>query len=104
MPSQAYSQSRELSRGLLLDKLKQNGYTVYALEQSKKSHSIGTALLSKTEQAASALVLGNEVKGLSPAILKRADRIIEIPMAGRKESLNVAVAFGIAAYRLTKHH
>jgi tRNA G18 (ribose-2'-O)-methylase SpoU len=47
-----------------------------------------------------ALILGNEVRGLSPAILKKADAVISIPMRGRKESLNVSVAFGIAVYKL----
>lgn len=45
-----------------------------------------------------ALVLGSEVRGLPQSILKQADEILEIPMAGSKESLNVAVAFGIVAY------
>ena len=47
-----------------------------------------------------ALVLGNEVRGLSPKILKYCDDVVHIPMYGRKESLNVAVAFGIAVFRL----
>jgi len=47
--------------------------------------------------------VGPEVKGLSPAILKYADKILEIPRYGRKESLNVAVAFGLAAYQLINH-
>lgn len=46
------------------------------------------------------LILGNEINGLPRAILNRADKILEIPMAGRKESLNVAVAFGIAIFWL----
>ncbi|MEK7189228.1 MAG: RNA methyltransferase [Patescibacteria group bacterium] len=85
---------------VLLDKLKYEGYTVYALEQSKKSRPISAVRLPKARQAKAALVVGNEVKGLSGALLKRADHIIEIPMVGKKESLNVAVAFGIAAYAL----
>ncbi len=44
------------------------------------------------------LVLGNEVDGLPPAILSLADHIIEIPMRGKKESLNVSVAFGVAIF------
>lgn len=44
------------------------------------------------------LAMGNEVCGLSPAVLALADHIMEIPMRGKKESLNVAVAFGIVAY------
>ncbi len=47
-----------------------------------------------------ALILGNEVLGLSPKILKYCDQIIEIPMYGKKESLNVAIAAGIAIYKL----
>ena len=47
-----------------------------------------------------ALVLGNEVNGLPKSVLGRADKILEIPMNGRKESLNVTVAFGVVAFRL----
>lgn len=48
-----------------------------------------------------ALVLGEEVKGISQSLLKLCDRILEIPMLGKKESLNVSVAFGIAANYLS---
>jgi tRNA G18 (ribose-2'-O)-methylase SpoU len=44
------------------------------------------------------LILGNEVRGLDKRILKKVDKIVEIPMFGKKESLNVAVTFGIIAY------
>ena len=47
-----------------------------------------------------ALLLGNEVRGLSSALLKKCDAVIYIPMRGKKESLNVSVAFGVAAYQL----
>ncbi len=50
-----------------------------------------------------ALVLGEEVRGVSKSILKLADEILEIPMQGQKESLNVSVAFGIAAYEFRKY-
>jgi len=46
------------------------------------------------------LVVGNEVNGLSPQILKYCDKKISIPMYGKKESLNVAVAAGIAVYAI----
>lgn len=49
------------------------------------------------------LVLGHEVSGVDPRILDRCERIARIPMAGIKGSLNVSVAFGIAAYAL-RHH
>ncbi|MFH1759178.1 MAG: TrmH family RNA methyltransferase, partial [Patescibacteria group bacterium] len=45
-----------------------------------------------------ALVVGNEVGGLPRNILDKCDKILEIPMYGKKESLNVAVAFGIVAF------
>jgi len=47
-----------------------------------------------------AMILGEEVNGISPALIKLCDQIIDIPMLGQKESLNVSVAFGIAAYAL----
>ena len=47
-----------------------------------------------------ALIFGNEVRGISPAILKKCDKIIEIPMFGKKESLNVSVAAGIILFSL----
>ena len=47
------------------------------------------------------LVVGNEVTGIDPAIMALADRVVAIPMHGSKRSLNVAVAFGVAAYFLT---
>lgn len=45
-----------------------------------------------------ALVMGNEVRGLSEAVLQKCDVVAEIPMHGKKESLNVSVAFGIAVF------
>ncbi len=47
-----------------------------------------------------AILLGNEVKGLSPALLKACDQVAEIPMRGEKESLNVSVAAGVALFRI----
>ena len=44
------------------------------------------------------LVVGNELSGISPALIEQGDLAIEIPMFGVKQSLNVAVAYGIAVY------
>ena len=87
----------------LFEKLKKDGYKIFALEINKKSvpyHKITTSSQDQgsCEDNKLALVVGNEVRGLSPSILKKCDRILEIPMRGKKESLNVAVAFGIAVY------
>jgi tRNA G18 (ribose-2'-O)-methylase SpoU len=83
----------------LLKKLKKGGYFIIALEQGKKAKNIFKNKFNK-KQDKIVLLLGPEVKGLSNKILKRADRLLEIPMFGKKESLNVAVAFGIAIYQI----
>ena len=90
------------STAVLIKKLKNppvgGGYKILAVEQSKKSipyHKFATPRGSKV-----ALVFGNEVRGLPQSILKKADKILEIPMRGKKESLNVSVVFGIIVFRL----
>jgi len=50
-----------------------------------------------------AIVVGNEVAGIDPALMERADRLVHLPMTGSKTSLNVGVAFGVAAYWLLHH-
>lgn len=77
-------------------KLKKEKYRIIALEQSQKS----VPLDSFKPKGNVALILGNEVRGLGRSLLEKCDKIIEIPMRGEKESLNVAVAFGIAAYTI----
>ncbi len=73
-----------------------HNYNVVALEQAEGS----TDIYSYTPPQAVALVLGPEVMGLNTSDLSLCDEIIEIPMYGDKESLNVAVAAGIALYQL----
>jgi tRNA G18 (ribose-2'-O)-methylase SpoU len=86
----------------LVKKLKKEGWKILALEQAKKSspYYLAPDMLLNARYQKAALVVGNEVGGIPPAILKLADAVLEIPMLGKKESLNVSVAFGIAAYRL----
>lgn len=82
----------------LIKKLRADGFQIVTLEQNKKSV-VYNKFKPKNKVA---LILGTEVSGLPPKILKLSDKIIEIPMLGRKESLNVSVAFGIAAYQIRK--
>ena len=86
------------STARLIDKLKKEKYKIFAVEQSKKSTPYNTAACGSGRKIV--LVLGNQIKGLPQSILSRAERILEIPMKGRKESLNVAVAFGIIVFHL----
>lgn len=84
----------------LLKRLKKDGFTLIALELSPRAVDYATLRLTPEEAKKTAIILGGEVKGLSPAILAQADHIAQIPMRGTKESLNVAVAYGIMAYAL----
>ena len=91
---------KRVSTVRVLDKLKKEGYKILAIEQYPSSapyYSLSSTVYSLKEVA---LVVGHEVRGLSQAVLKKADKILEIPMAGTKESLNVAIAFSIVAYEL----
>ena len=80
----------------LIKKLKKEKYQIITVEQAENS--VDYKKIRPSNQVA--LVMGEEVKGLTQEILKLADIIAEIPMQGKKESLNVSVAFGIAGYRI----
>jgi 23S rRNA (guanosine2251-2'-O)-methyltransferase len=80
----------------VIKQLKSNGYEIAALEQSSKS----IDLISYKVPNKIALIVGNEVEGLDDQTLNLADVHLEIPMQGRKESFNVAVAGAIAMYYL----
>ncbi len=84
-----------------LVRLQQAGYLLLAIEQSPNSVSLFDWHPPSPSQPL-ALIVGNEVRGLSPAILKQCDAILEIPMRGAKESLNVSVAAGIALFTALK--
>lgn len=86
----------------LLAKLKKERISIVALEQTTDSKNIFTKEISVFAKVPFVLVVGNEVKGLSPQILKYCDKKVFIPMHGKKESLNVSVATGIALYQLIK--
>jgi 23S rRNA (guanosine2251-2'-O)-methyltransferase len=76
--------------------LQAEGVQVVALEQHPRS--VGYA--SFKHSGPLALVLGEEVQGIPEEIVALCDAVIEIPVYGNKESLNVSVATGIALYRL----
>lgn len=83
-----------------LSELKKMNLPLIALELTDEAISVDTA---KTE-GEFALVVGNEVSGVSPEAIKASDKVVKIPMQGTKESMNVAVAFGIAAYVLGRQN
>ncbi len=79
--------------------LQEEGYLVYALEITDRSVEIDRL---GTIDAPVAFVAGNEIAGVGERTLARCDGALEIPMFGVKHSLNVAVAFGIAAWELVR--
>jgi len=78
--------------------LKEEGIRVVALEQDERSVPYTTIDTKKP----TAIVLGEEVYGLSQDVLDTCDAVAEIPMRGSKESLNVSVAAGIILFSLLK--
>lgn len=79
-----------------IENLKQEHYAIIALEQDARAIDIKDCGVPKKF----ALVLGNEVEGVSKVALDASDKIVEIEMRGAKESLNVSVAGGIALFTL----
>lgn len=79
----------------LVEKLKKEKVKIIGLEQDSKSVNYKKIKFVKN----TLIILGNEVDGIEKEILKACDEIIEIPMKGKKESLNVSVAAGIVLFK-----
>lgn len=75
------------------------GATICVLEQTTRSipyHAV------RKEHFPVCLVVGNEITGVSPEVVAAADIALQIPMYGTKQSLNAAVAYGIALFELIR--
>ncbi len=92
----AWEKKRNISQ--VIEKLKKDKFQIVALEQDEKAIDYKKFIPSSKI----ALIVGNEPRGLDKRILKKCDIIIEIPMRGKKKSLNVAVAMGVAGFNLLK--
>ena len=80
--------------------LKENKYSVYAVEQAEGSTSLSEFEISKNEKIA--LIFGNEVNGVDENIIQQVSGCIEIPQFGTKHSLNISVSVGIVIWDLFK--
>ncbi|MBU0612217.1 TrmH family RNA methyltransferase [Patescibacteria group bacterium] len=80
----------------LINKLKKENYLIIGIEQTKKSINYKKVKAG----AKNVFIVGTEVSGIPKNILKKCDIIAEIPMRGKKESLNVSVALGVALFRI----
>lgn len=78
----------------IVDQLKQEGWSIVSLE----IHPNAIDLTEFRPSEKLCLIVGHELTGVPDPLLERSDTIIKIPMLGKKESLNVAVAAGIALH------
>ncbi len=85
---------------VLVDKLKQDGWQIASLELTDNSVNIFQLSPNDLNDKV-ALVVGNEIDGVSKSVLEKSDLVTHIPMSGRKKSLNVATATAVGTYELT---
>jgi 23S rRNA (guanosine2251-2'-O)-methyltransferase len=90
----------------IIAKLREEGWLIVGVEQDKRSidyrkfSARGGSASGGRANKPTLFVLGNEVRGISPALRNKCDQLIEIPMRGKKESLNVSVAAGIILFSI----
>ena len=89
---------RECQVEIAVRHLQRQGIKVVALEQAEAAVSFDRFAYPYPL----CFVVGHEVAGVAPDVLALADAAVEIPMFGKKQSLNVAVSFGIMAYEILR--
>lgn len=82
----------------LVEQLKKEGYEVYSVEQAENAQMLNDFKVDGNKKYA--LVFGNEVKGVSQAVVSQSDGVLEIPQYGTKHSLNISVSVGIVVWDL----
>ena len=92
----SYEVSKSISS--VIKELKDQNFQILALEQHPKSIRLKNFQTSKLKNFA--LIVGSETDGVSTEALEASEAILEIPMEGMKESLNVSVATGIALFHM----
>ena len=85
---------------MCIEHLKTTGHKIYAVETAAKANALDQFNI----EFPCAFIFGNERFGLSPATLKMCDAVLEIGLAGTKNSLNVSNALSIVLYQATKDH
>ena len=89
----------------LIKGLQREGWHTIGLEESARGIDLNKSAMATDGSAkARVLIVGNEITGVDPDLLDLCDEIATIPMRGGKKSLNVAMAFAVAAYALTASH
>lgn len=83
----------------VIETLRSEGFTIAAVEQSSKA----VVLSDYKATGNTAVIVGREVEGIESDVLKLCDVILEIPMAGKKESFNVVQAAAMVLFQLRFH-
>ena len=78
----------------LISRLKKEGWDIVGIEQDAHARDYRVFKIKNR----TVFVFGNEVRGLSKDLRKKCDALVEIPMHGKKESLNVSVVAGIVLF------
>ena len=92
--------SHESDINTAIDELKDQGFEVVGIEQTTNSTMITDFKIDVAKKYA--VILGNEVEGISDEALQNIDSFIEIPQLGTKHSLNVSVCGGIVMWEFAK--
>lgn len=92
--------SYEADINVTINDLKSQGFEVAGIEQTTNSQMITDFKIDNTKKYA--VILGNEVEGISDEALQNIDSFIEIPQLGTKHSLNVSVCGGIVMWEFAK--
>jgi 23S rRNA (guanosine2251-2'-O)-methyltransferase len=79
-----------------IEQLRKDGYTIIAIEQAENSIMLNDFEADKSKKYA--LILGNEVNGVSDEVMQMIDSCIEIPQFGTKHSFNIVVSAGIVLW------
>lgn len=82
----------------LVKKLKEDGHTIYSIELAENAEDFETVDYPKGV----VLVIGNEIDGVNKEVMEISDKIVQIPMHGIKNSLNVASAYAVISYEATR--
>ena len=84
----------------IVSRLKIEGYKILAIEQTDTSKNLQSYHFTPDQKIC--LIFGNEIHGVSDAVIELADEAIEIPQAGTKHSLNISVCVGIVTWEVIR--
>lgn len=92
------SWSHHVDSRALVKQLRESGRTVWGIELTPEARSLHTM----RAPFPLAVVFGHETAGVDPRVLAECDAVVAIPMLGRKNSLNVATAFGVVVFEIVR--